>query len=467
MDQALQTETGLDEAIEALKTRFRGQLLRQGDDGYDAARVLWNGMIDRKPAVIARCSGAADVVAAVGFAREQNLSLAVKGGGHSVSGASICDGGIMIDLTPMKSIRVDPDARTARAEAGVNWGEFDAETQAFGLAMTGGQISHTGIAGLTLGGGVGWLARKYGMVVDNLLSVDIVTADGRLLHASDTENPDLFWAVRGGGGNFGIVTSFEYRLHPVGPLVVGGLAGFPIERGREILEFVRDFMSTAPDELAITTAFVSAPPAPFVPPEMQLKPIIGLAVCYCGSIEDGMRVLASVKALGPAFDVIGPMPYTAVQSMLDESSPYGTMRYYMKSGFLNEISDGAIDAMLSHASNPSSPFSTTVLVSLGGQMSRVDNKATAFGHREVRYDFTMFPGWINPAEDETHIAWVREYFEAMQPHLHGVYVNALMDEDSRLGEAYPPETYARLVEIKNRYDPTNLFRLNQNIRPTV
>ena len=462
------TAARLDQAaIEAFQASLRGTLLRPGDDGYDAARGIWNGMIDRQPALIVRCAGAADVIRALSFARTHDLTVAVKGGGHSVSGASVCDGGLMIDLSAMKGIRVDPKNRTVRAEPGLTWGEFDAETQAFGLAVTGGQVSHTGIAGLTLGGGVGNLMRKRGALVDNLLAADVVTADGQLLTASGEENSDLFWAIRGGGGNFGVVTSFEYRVYPVGPLVVGGMAGFEIERAREICEFYREYAANAPDELGLTLAFITAPPAPFVPEHLHFKPVVAIAPCHSGPIEQGMKDLEPVRALHPAFDVISPMPYTVVQSLFDEGFPSGERRYYVKAGFLTALSDEVIDRLLTHFSTPSSPFSAVVAVAMGGALGRVDANATAFAHREASFDCTIFASWVDQAEDEVHVAWARAFYEGLRPFLHGVYVNALDHEHDRPTEAYPEETYRRLVEIKNRYDPTNIFRLNQNIKPTV
>ena len=338
----------LDEAtIQSFRASLRGDLLRPADDGYDAARRVWNGMIDRRPALIARCVGPADVVAAVNLARTHEVLVSVRGGGHNVAGNAVCDGGLMIDLSPMKGIRVDVQNRTVRAQAGLTWGEFDHETQAFGLAVTGGQVSTTGIAGLTLGGGIGWLMRKYGLVIDNLLSADVVTADGRCLNASPTENADLFWGLRGGGGNFGIATSFEYRLHPIGPLVTGGMLLFPAERGRELLHAYRDFAATAPDEVVALMAFITAPPAPFVPPQVQGKPVIALAICHCGPLDEGQKAIAPLRALGPAVDVVGPMPYTAVQRLFDESVPFG-LQVYLKSDHLGELDDDVIETFLAN-----------------------------------------------------------------------------------------------------------------------
>lgn len=458
----------VEEAASALAHQLRGVMLRPSDAGYDEARGVWNGMIDRRPAFIVRCAGAGDVIAAVNFARTHSLLVAVKGGGHSVSGASVCNGGMMIDLSLMRGVRVDPVTRTARAESGATWHDLDFETQAFGLAVTGGQISHTGIAGLTLGGGLGNLQRKLGATVDSLLSADIVTADGRLLTASATENADLFWGIRGGGGNFGIVTSFEYQLHPVGPLVVGGIAGFEIARAREVMAFYRDFAANAPDELTLTLVFMgAAPPLPFVPDRMRFQPAVALVPCHCGALEQAMADLAPLQALEPDFASLGPMPYTAVQSLSDDALPYGSHRYYFKAGLLDQLDDATIDRIVAHATQLPTPFSNVLMPAMGGALARTPLDATAFAQRHAAYEINIAVAWIDPAEDEKYMAWTRAFFEDVRPALHGVYVNSLSDEQERTTEAYPAATYRRLVEIKNRYDPTNMFRLNQNIHPTV
>jgi FAD/FMN-containing dehydrogenase len=449
--------------VEALKASLRGPLLRAGDAGYDEARTIWNGMIDRRPALIARCAGVADVIHCVNFARTHQLLVAVRGGGHNASGNAVCDGGLMLDLSRMKGIRVDPVRRTARAEPGLTWGEFDHETQTFGLATTGGQISTTGIAGLTLGGGWGYLARKYGLAADNLLSADLVMANGKLLTASATEHADLFWGVRGGGGNFGVVTSFESQLHPVGP-VLAGVVIHPFAQAKAVLTFYREFTRAAPDELASGVVCITMPDG---------TPVTGIVVCYNGPLEVGERVLKPLRAFGtPLADQIGLMPYTAAQKLVDAFYPPGLQAYF-KASFLKELSEAAIDTMVAYCANRPSPICHVVIEhTLGGAVSRVDREATAFHHRDVQYSFISLGMCTDPADAEQCVRWAREFWEAMQPCLTGgVYVNYLGPEadegTERLKAAYGPEKYQRLVTLKNTYDPTNLFRLNQNIKPMV
>jgi FAD/FMN-containing dehydrogenase len=449
--------------VEAFRASLRGHLLHAGEDGYEEARTIWNGMIDRHPALIARCAGVADVISCVNFARAHQLLVAVRGGGHGVAGHAVCDGGLMIDLSRMKSIRVDPVRRTARAEPGLTWGEFDHETQTFGLATTGGQISTTGIAGLTLGGGWGYLARSYGLACDNLLSVDLVTANGQLLTASDTEHQDLFWGVRGGGGNFGVVTAFEYQLHQVGP-VLAGVVIHPFKKAKEVLTRYREFTKTAPDELASGAVLLTMPDG---------TPVAGVVVCYHGPLDEGERVLKPLRAFGsPLADQIGPMPYTAAQQLVDAFYPPGLQEYW-KSSFLTEISDAAIATMVAHCAHRPSPLCHVVIEhTLGGAVSRIDTDATAFNHRDVQYSFLSLGVCTGPAEAETSVRWARECWDAMQPFSTGsVYVNYLgreADEGAeRIQAAYGAEKYQRLVALKHTYDPTNLFRLNQNIQPTV
>jgi FAD/FMN-containing dehydrogenase len=446
-------------AVLELRGRLRGTLLRPGDPGYDEARRVWNGMIDRRPALIVRGAGAADVIQAVGFARERGLPLAVRGGGHNVAGNAVCDGGLVIDLSRMKGIRVDPARRTVRAEGGVLWGELDREAQAFGLATTGGIVSTTGIGGLTLGGGIGWLARTCGLACDNLLSVDLVTADGRLLTVGPTEHADLFWGVHGGGGNFGVATSLEYRLHPVGQ-VLGGLLIHPFEAARDLLRLYRDFAETAPSELACYPVLTSS---------AEGAPVAAIAVCYNGPPDAGERALRPLRSFGsPLMDGIGPMPYTGVQSMLDAFYPPGLFNYW-KSSFLTGLSDGAIDTMIAHCADRPSPMCHMALEQLGGAVSRLDAEETAFAHRERPYCFLCLGMCADPAEVEACVRWARRFWEAMEPFASGVYVNYLgteADEGAeRVRAAYGAEQYERLAALKARHDPSNLFRVNQNIKP--
>lgn len=453
-------------ALDDLGGMFRGALIRPGDAGYESARRVWNGMIDRRPQVIARCTGVADVKAAITFAREHELPTAVRGGGHNVAGNAVCDDGIVIDLSPMKGVHVDPIARTVRAQPGVTWGEFDRETQVFALATTGGLVSTTGIAGLTLGGGIGWLARKHGTSCDNLLAAEVITADGRLLTATATENADLFWGLRGGGGNFGVVTSFEYRLHPVGPAVLAGPVLHAGEDAGQVLRFFRDYVATAPDELTVVASFMKAPSEPFLPPEVHGRLVIALAVCYAGDIDAGERVLTPLRAFGkPLADLIQPMPYTTLQSMQDEGYPPGLQNYW-KSSYVDELSDDAIDTVLAHAAHMTSPRSGFYFEHLGGAIAR-PREQTAFGHRNTTFDLAILSLWDDPRESEDHIAWTRDFWEAMLPYAsQGVYVNNLGNEgEERVRAAYGAPTYERLVQLKAKYDPDNFWRLNQNITP--
>ena len=454
--------------LERLRDSIRGPVIDPDDEGYDAARAIWNGAIDRRPACVARCTGVADVVAAVRFARECDLLVAVRSGGHGVGGHALCDGGLVIDLSPMKGIRVDPAARTATAEAGVLWGELDRETQLHGLATVGGIVTHTGIAGLTLGGGIGWLMRKHGATVDNLLAADVVTAQGEIVTASEEENPDLFWAIRGGGGNFGIVTSFVYRLHPVGPIVLAGPIFHPFEHAREVLRVYRDFIAAAPDELTTIFELSVAPPLPFLPEDVHGKPIVMIGACYAGSPDEGAEVLRPLKQFGrPIVDLLEPKPYTALQSMFDPLVPHGWHRYW-KSVELPPLTDQAIDTLVEQASAPTSPKSYTIVFQLGGALARVGEDHTAFSQRDTAHNVNINAVWTEEDPDaERHIAWARDFFDAMQPHAGGrVYVNFLGEEGgNRVRQAYGARNYKRLVELKRAYDPTNFFRLNQNIEP--
>jgi hypothetical protein len=453
--------SGLDEAtIHEFRAGLRGTLLRPGDDGYDAARRVWNGMIDRKPALIARCAGAADVISAVNVARTRDVLVSVRGGGHGVAGYAVCDGGLMIDLSPMKGIRVDPARRTARAQPGLTWGEFDQETQAFGLATTGGFVPTTGIAGLTLGGGLGYLMRRFGLACDNLLSVDIVTADGQLRTASPTENEDLFWGVRGGGGNFGVVTSFEYRLSAVGPMVLGGDILHPLTVAKEALQFYREFTHTAPDELTTHLAFVTSP---------EGHPVVAFIVCYSGPMGKGEEVIRPLRAFGsPVADLVGPMPYIAVQALGGPFYPPGRFNYW-KSSFIYDLSDAAIDTMIAQFEAVPSPFSAVALEHLGGAMSRIGKDETAFNERTAPLSLIITSEWTDPAESENNIRWARDFWAAMRPFAsEAAYVNYLdRGDEDRIRAAYGADKYERLVTLKNKYDPTNIFRLNQNIKPSL
>lgn len=448
-----------------LRAKLRGRLILPDDADYEEARHVWNGMIDKRPAAIVRCAGPADVVQAVDFARSQGMLVAARGGGHNVAGNATCDGGLVIDLSRMKGMRVDPDARTARAQAGLTWAEFDHETQAFGLATTGGLVSTTGIAGFTLGGGIGWLVRKHGLACDNLRSVDVVTADGRTLTASATQHPDLFWAVRGGGGNFGIATSFEYQLHPVGP-VLGGLVLHPVERARDVLRFYRDFVATAPDELTTLVVFLTTPPAPFIPAHLHGTPAIAIAACYAGDIEEGERVIQPLRAFGPpAVDLLHPLPYPMLQGMFDESAPAGIQNYW-KAHYVAGLGDEAIDTLVGCAAAMRSPLTAMHIHHLGGAMNRVAADASAFPYRDAQFVLNFVGAWTDPAENADHMQWVRDSWQAMAPFATGgAYLNFMGDEGVERIKAAYAGNYERLVALKRTYDPTNLFRLNQNIAP--
>lgn len=452
-------DTFLDAAtVQDFAARLRGSLLRHGDGGQDEARKLFNGMIDHRPALIARCAGAADVIAAVQFVRQHDLLVSIKGGGHGVAGKAVCDGGLMIDFSRMKSIRVDPTERTVRAEPGVLGAELDRETQAFGLATPVGTVSTTGIAGLTLGGGQSWLASKYGFAIDNLRSVDIVTADGTLRTASATQQEDLFWAIRGAGHNFGVVTSFEYRLHPVGP-VLGGLVIHPLSQAVEVLRFYREFSASQPDELQTWAGILTLPDG---------NTVVALAPCYVGPLEEGERLLSPLRRFGtPIADTVAPLPYVAMQQIFDAAFPPGRLNYW-KSALTGHLADEVIEASVEYARKLPSPFTVILFAELHGAYSRVGKTETAYFHRDLQYDAIVLSGWTDPADTQRNIGWTRELFAAWEPHLaRAAYVNDLGDEgEDRARSAYGGN-YARLVALKTKYDPTNLFRMNQNIRPTV
>ena len=438
---------------------LRGRLVQSGDGGYDQARTVWNGMIDRRPALIARCAGPADIIASVHFARDHGLLVSVKGGGHNITGNAVCEGALMIDLSPMKGVRVDPAGRTARAEAGLTWGEYNRETQAFGLASTGGVVSTTGIAGLTLGGGLGWLMGKHGLSCDNLISADLVTADGALVTASAERNPDLFWGLRGGGGNFGVVTSFEYQLHPVGP-VLAGMVIHPMARAKEMLRFYRDFCRGCPDEMLAAAALMTS---------HEGEPVAVIIASYIGDLADGERAMAPLRKFGtPLADTIAPTSYVQLNTLFDAAVPYGGVQRYWKSSFLDELGDQLLDIMVARAAKLLSPMSMVLFFHMHGAAARVDRDATAFGLRRDQWDYDAISQWNDPAETAGHIRWTRDYWTAVEPFASGeVYVNHLdAEEATRIRAAYSGN-YERLVALKNKYDPANLFRMNQNIRPTV
>lgn len=459
-----------DEQLSALQQGLRGRVATAGSEDYEQARTIWNAMIDRRPALAVRCAGAADVIRAVRFARDNDLLLAVRGGGHNIAGNAVCEGGLQIDLSLMKSVRVDPARRTARVEPGATLGDFDKEAQAFGLATPLGINSTTGVAGLTLGGGFGWLSRRHGLSIDNLLSADVVTAAGELVTASEQENADLFWGIRGGGGNFGVVTSFEFKLHPVGPTVLAGLIVHPLDAAKDVMRFHREFVETVPDEFVCWFVMRQAPPLPFLPPEWHGKEILALAVCYNGDIATGERIAKPLRQFGnPIADIIGPMPYTAWQTVLDPLLTPGARNYWKSHDFAG-LSDGLIEVMMDHARRIPDPQTEIACAQLGGAVSRVPRDATAYNHRDGKYVMNVHGRWADPAKDEACIAWARSLWRETTKFATGsVYVNFLTQEENgleRLRAAYG-ENYERLVALKNKYDPTNLFGVNQNISPTV
>jgi FAD/FMN-containing dehydrogenase len=462
--------TALDTAtLEALDAGFLGELVRPDDPTYDDTRKVWNGHIDRRPALVARCRGVADVIAAVRFARENDLLTAVRGGGHAVAGYALCDDGIVIDLSLMTGSRVDPLARTIRVEGGCLNDHVDRESQAFGLAVTGGIVSHTGVAGLTLGGGIGHLMRKFGLTIDNLRSCDVVTADDDFVVASEEENPDLFWGLRGGGGNFGIVTSFEFQLHPLDPTVLSGLLAWPMDDAPRVLRFLRDFAADAPDEVGIMGNLRLAPALPVIPEELQGKPIVALVCTYAGGAEHGEEALRPIRQeLGtPDVDTVVPKPYVTHQKMFDPALPHGR-RYYWKSHKLGPLTDATIEVVAEHAAVITSPLSTIPIFTQGGAVARVPDDATAFPNRDAAHDINIVAAWLpDDGEPAQHIEWVRGFFTALEPYSKGVYVNFTNDDSAervRTG-AYSPEQWSRLVGLKAKYDPTNFFRMNANIPP--
>jgi FAD/FMN-containing dehydrogenase len=456
------------EKIEQFEAALRGPLLRPGEPDYDRARAIWNAMIDKRPDLIAHCLGTADVMAAVSFARDNDLPLAIRAGGHNIAGNALCDDGLVIDLTGMRSVHVDPDARIAYVDGGATLGDFDHEAQAFGLATPLGINSTTGVAGLTLGGGFGWLSRMYGLTVDKLIGAEIVTADGRRRHIGPQQEPDLFWAIRGGGGNFGVVTNFEFALEPVGPLVTAGLIVFPAEQGREVLMQYRDMVNTLPDEAAVWAVLRKAPPLPFLPAEVHGQDIVALAVFSPLAAEVALPMFEPIRRFGRVLgEHVGEMPYTAWQQIFDPLLAPGARNYWKSHNFAR-LSDEAIDVVLSYAGSVPTPQTEIFLGLIGGQANALPTDATAYPHRNVLYAMNVHGRWTDPLDDARCIAWSREFFAAAAAYAAGsVYINFLtQDEGSRIREAYGGN-YDRLVQVKKRYDPRNLFRFNHNIPPSA
>ena len=452
--------SSLTDAVTELAKTFTGQLFQPTDPGYEDVRKVHNGLVDKRPALITRCRGVADIVEALNLAHAMNLEVAVRGGGHNVAGRATIDDGLMLDLSMMKGIHVDPKTRTARAQGGLTWNEFNRETQLHGLATTGGVVSTTGIAGLTLGGGLGWLMGKHALALDNLLSVDLVLADGRILTASKEENPDLFWAVRGGGGNFGVAASFEYRLHQVGPIVTGGLIAYPFSAAWDVLRFFRDVTASLTDEFTVFAGLIHAP-------DGSGMKLVALVVCHCGPLGAGESAAQPIKRFGaPAIDVIGPMPYSQVNVMLDAAYPRGALNYWM-SNFLSSLSDEAIRMMIDCFAKCPTPMGQFLLENFHGAVTRVGVTDTAFPHRAPGYNLAVISEWMNPKDNEACTAWARDSYAAMQPFMgSGRYVNYLGDDEPSdpVAAAYGPN-YQRLRQLKAKYDPDNFFHMNQNIKP--
>ncbi|SYZ74434.1 FAD linked oxidase domain protein [Candidatus Zixiibacteriota bacterium] len=452
-------------AISSFKSSIRGEILIRGDAGYEKARKVFNGMIDRFPAVIARCVNVADVMASVNFAREHDLALSVRGGGHNVTGFATNDGGLVIDLSPMKGIRIDPDEQVAYIEGGCTWGDVDHATHAFGLATAGGIISTTGVGGLTLGGGVGHLTRRCGLSIDNLISADVVTADGHLVRAGAKENSDLYWALRGGGGNFGVITSFEFRLHPVGTVLAGPIL-YPLEKGREALKFYRDFMNNAPDNINAFFAYLIVPPGDPFPANLQNKTVCAVVVCCSGDLEKAEKTIKPLRQFGPPLlDMVGALPFPAVQSMFDGLVPSGLQNYW-KADFVNDLTDDIIDAHVKYGPGIPTFNSALHIYPVSGAANRVGKGETAYNYRDAKYVHVIAAMYPNPSDTEKNMKWVRDYWESLHPHSSGgAYVNFMMDEgEDRIAATYR-DNFSRLALIKRKYDPDNLFRMNQNIKP--
>jgi FAD/FMN-containing dehydrogenase len=457
------------DALDALRGGLRGALCLPGEAGYDEARTIWNAMIDKRPAAVVRAAGASDVIQTVRLAAQHGLLLSVRGGGHNIAGSAVNDGGLMLDLSRMTSVRVDPKARTVRVEPGAKLADLDKETQAFGLATPVGINSTTGVAGLTLGGGFGWLSRKFGLTVDNLLSADLVTAEGVLVRTSETDHPDLFWAIRGGGGNFGVVTSFELKLHPVGPQVIAGLIVHPFSAAKDVLNEYRRLVAKAPDELCCWTVLRKAPPLPFLAPEVHGTEVLVLALCYVGDPAAGAEALAPFKAIGkPIADVVGPAPFAAWQMAFDPLLTPGERNYWKSHDFI-ELSDGLVDAVLNAVRTLPTPQCEIFIASLGGAINRVPSEATAYPHRDINFVMNVHTRWSSPSEDKACIAWARAFYDAAAPFATGgVYVNFMPDDEAqRVRSGAYGANYDRLAKLKAKYDPRNLFRSNQNVAPAV
>ena len=451
--------------LDSLRQQVRGDVIAAEDAGYDEARAVRNAMIDKRPIVVTRPVNAGDVIAAVNFARESRLPLAIRGGGHSVPGFGTCDGGVVIDMSRMRGVRVDPQERTARAEGGATWGDFNSATNAFGLATTGGIISTTGVAGLTLGGGIGYLARGYGLSLDNLISADVVTADGRFLVASDRENEDLFWAIRGGGGNFGVVTSFEFRLHPVDN-IYGGPMFYELKYAGDLLRFYREYIATAPEEMGAFPAFQIAPPLPFIPEKRHGDTFALVVACWAGPIDKGEKALKPFHDVAPVFaEHVGPMPYPALNSAFDGLYP-PDLQHYWKANFVKELTDEAIDAHVEHGSKVPAMTSTMHIYPINGAVHKTASDETAFAYRDANFATVIAGMWPDPAQNRANIKWVRDYYDATAPHSEeGGYINFMAEDDQGRIKANYRGNYNRLVEAKRKYDPDNLFHVNQNIKP--
>jgi FAD/FMN-containing dehydrogenase len=451
---------------------FRGELITPAHRGYDGARAVWNGTVNRRPRLIARCSGTADVAGAVRLARERDLEIAVRGGGHNVAGTAVCDDGILIDLSAMRAVSVDPVERMALVQGGALWGDVDHQTQAYGLATTGGIVSHTGVGGLSLGGGIGWLMRKHGLTVDNLVEAEVVCAGGEIVRASANDHPDLFWALRGGGGNFGVVSSFRFALHPLGPMVMAGPVFWAAEDTTDVLRFYRDFVAEAPDELGTIIRLGTIPPLPVVSEELHFRPAIAVASCYAGPVEDGERALRALRQFGsPLVDLVGPTSYVDHQRGIDDTVPHG-WHYYWKATNLTSLSNAVIDIIAEHAYRVTSPRSYAAIFHMGGAVARAPRDATAYPQRNVDHNMSIDAVWL-PEHDDTvaaaETAWARAFLDALQPHHAGVYVNFLDSDDdtSRVREAYGDANYLRLADVKATYDPENVFHNNKNIQPAT